>query len=160
MCTKITSCSILLEVVPASSSAFDFCDPMNTSSCESSSITNSRVYLKSNLIGVSDAIWSFPYSVVLLPSCLNLLNIRVSSTRAKHQMAKVLSFRFNISPSAEHLWNSLRWACWFSSAVQGLSVIFQHHSSKNINLLAFKFLQSKSSHPYMMTETIAWLDGP
>ena len=78
-----------------------------------------------------------------------------------HQVAKLLEFRFNISPSNEHsglISFRMDWLDIF--AVQGtLKSLLQHHSSKaSIRRSAFFMVQL--SHPYITTgKTIALLDG-
>ena len=75
-----------------------------------------------------------------------------------HQVAKVLSYRFNISPSNEHSGLISFRMDWLDLlAVQGtLKSLLQHHSSKASNLLRSAFFIVQLSHPYMTTgKTIA-----
>ena len=73
-----------------------------------------------------------------------------------HQVAKILSFSFNISPSNEHPGLiSFRMDRLDLLAVQGtLKSLFQHHCSKASILLSSAFLIVQLSHPYMTTGKI------
>ena len=75
-----------------------------------------------------------------------------------HQVAKELSFSFNISPSNEHpglISFSMKWLDLLE--VQGtLKSLLQHHSSKSSILQCSAFFTVQLSHPYMTTgKTIA-----
>ena len=75
-----------------------------------------------------------------------------------HQVAKVLEFQLNISPSNEHpglISFRIDWVDLL--AVQGtLKSLFQHHSSKALTLRCSGFFIVQLSHPYMTTgKTIA-----
>ena len=72
---------------------------------------------------------------------------------SSHQVAKVLSFRFNISPSNEHSeLISFRMDWLDLLAVQGtLKNLLQHHSSKASILQHSAFFVVQLSHPYMTT---------
>ena len=75
-----------------------------------------------------------------------------------HQVAKVLEFHFNISPSNEHLGLiSFRMDSLDLLAVQGtLKSLLQHHSSKASILWRSAFFIIQFSHPHMTTgKTIA-----
>ena len=75
-----------------------------------------------------------------------------------HQVAKVLEFRFNISPSNEYLGLISFRMDWLDLlAVQGtLKSLLQHHSSKASILQHSAFFIVQLSHPYMTTgKTIA-----
>ena len=76
---------------------------------------------------------------------------------SSHQVAKVLSFRFSISPSSEHpgLIFTMDWSDLL--AVQGtLKSLLQHHSLKASILWCSVFFIVQLSHPYMTTgKTIA-----
>ena len=77
---------------------------------------------------------------------------------SSHQVAKVLEFQFNISPSNEHpglISFSLDWLDLL--AVQGtLKSLLQHHSSKASICWLSPFFIVQLSHPYMTTgKTIA-----
>ena len=78
---------------------------------------------------------------------------------SSHQVAKVLDFSFNISPSNEHsglISFRMDWLDFI--VVQGtLNSLLQHHSSKASILWCSAFFISQLSHPYMTTgKTIAW----
>ena len=78
--------------------------------------------------------------------------------RSSHQMAKVLEFQVNISPSNEHPGLiSFRMDKLDLLAVQGtLKSLLQHHSSKASILQHSAFFMVQLSHPYMTTgKTIA-----
>ena len=109
---------------------------------------------------VSDAIQhSHPLSS-LFPPVLNLAQHQglfkwVSSL---HQVAKVLEFSFNISPSNEHPGLISFRMDWLDLlAVQGtLKSLLQHHTSKASILQRSAFFVVQLSHPYMTTgKTIA-----
>ena len=73
-------------------------------------------------------------------------------------MAKVLEFRFNISPSNEHSGLISFRMDWLDIlTVQGtLKSLLQHHSSKASILQRLDFFKVQLSHPYMTTrKTIA-----
>ena len=77
---------------------------------------------------------------------------------SSHQVAKVWSFSFNISPSNEHPGLMSFRKGWLAlHAVQGtLKSLLQHHSSKASILWCSAFLIVQFSHPYMTTgKTIA-----
>ena len=79
-----------------------------------------------------------------------------------HQMAKVLSFSFSISPSNEYSGLISFRIDWFDlHAVQGtLKSLLQHRSSKASVLWCLAFFMVQLSHPYMTTGKImVWLDG-
>ena len=89
------------------------------------------------------------------PSAINLSQHQglfqwVSSS---HQVAKVLDFSFNISPSNEHPgWISFRMDWLDLLAVQGtLKSLLQHRSSKASILQRSGFFIVQLSHPYMTT---------
>ena len=90
------------------------------------------------------------------PPALNLsqhqgLFKRVSSL---HQVAKVLSFSFNISPSNEHPGLISFRMDWLDlPAIQGtLKSLFQHHSSKASIFWHSDFFIVQLSHSYMTLE--------
>ena len=107
--------------------------------------------------------WCYPtisFSVIPFSSCLQSFPASglfqwVSSS---HQVAKVLSFSFNISPSNEHSeLISFRMDWLDLLAVQGtLKSLLQHRSSKASILWHSAFLVVQLSHPYTTTgNTIA-----
>ena len=78
---------------------------------------------------------------------------------SSHQVAKLLEFQLQISPSNEHPGpNSFRMDWLDLLAVQGtLKSLLQHHSSKASILRCSAFLIVQFSHPYMTTgKTIAF----
>ena len=82
---------------------------------------------------------------------------------SSHQVAKVLEFCFNISPSNEYLeLISFRMDWLDLLAVQGtLKSLLQHHSPKASVLRLSAFFIVWLLHPYMtIGKTITWLDGP
>ena len=96
--------------------------------------------------------------LLLLPS--NFLSIRVFSNESAFHIrwSKYWSFRFNISPSNEHLGLISFRMDWLDLlTVQGtLKSLLQHHSSKASILQPSAFLIVQLSHPYMTTgKTIA-----
>ena len=109
---------------------------------------------------VSDAIQPSHPLLTPSPPVLNLSQHQdlfkwVSSS---HQVAKVLEFSFNNSPSNEHPGLISFRMDWLDfRAVQGtLRSLLQHHSSKASILQCSAFFIVQFSHPYMTTEkTIA-----
>ena len=82
---------------------------------------------------------------------------------SSHQVAKVWSFSFNISPSNEHSGLISFRMDWLDLlAVQGtLKSLLQHHSSKASILWCSVFFIVQLSHPYMTTgKTIALTRWP
>ena len=92
------------------------------------------------------------HPLLLLPSMFPSIWVfsRVSSS---HQVAKVLEFSFNISPTNEHPGLISFRMDWLDLlAVQGtLKSLLQHHSSKTSILRHSSFFIVKLSHPYMIT---------
>ena len=75
---------------------------------------------------------------------------------SSHQVAKVLEFSFNISPSNEHTGLvSFKMDSLDLLAVQGtLKSLLQHHSSKASILQHSAFFIAQLSHPYLTTGKI------
>ena len=73
--------------------------------------------------------------------------------RSSHQVAKVLNFSFNISPSSEYSGLISFIMDWLDLlAVQGtLKSLLQHYSSKASILWCSAFFVVQISHPYMTT---------
>ena len=95
--------------------------------------------------------------LLLLPSVFPSIRV-FSSESSSHQVAKIWSFSFNISPSNEHSGLISFWMDWLDLlAVQGtLKSLLQHHSSKASILWRSAFFIIQLSHPYMTTgKTIA-----
>ena len=79
-------------------------------------------------------------------------------SQLSHQMAKVLKFQFNISPSNEHPGPFSFRMDWLDRvAVQGtLKSLLQHHTSETSALECSTFFIVQLSHPYMTTgKTVA-----
>ena len=137
-----------------------FCDPMDCSSQDSPSITNSQGLLK--LMSTESVM---PYNHLIL--CCPLLlppsifpSIRVFSNESLLiRWPKYGSFSFSISPSSEY---SFRMDWLDLLAVQGtLKSLLHHHSSKASILQCSVFFTIQLSQPYMTTaKTIALTMGP
>ena len=136
------------------------CDPMNCSTPGRPVHHQLPEFTQTHVHWVGDAIQlSHPLSSHS-PPALNLsqhqgLSKWVSSL---HQVAKVLGFHFNISPSNEHPGLISFRMDWLDLiAVQGtLKSLPQHHSSKASIILRLAFFIVQLSHPYMTTgKTIA-----
>ena len=136
------------------------CDPMNSSTPASLSITNSWRLLKLMLI---ESVMPSNHLILcrpllLLPSIFP--NIRVFSNESALliRWPKYQSFSFSISPSNEHPgWISFRMDWSDLLAVQGtLKSLLQHHSQKASILQCSAFFIVQLSHSYMTTrKTIA-----
>ena len=87
------------------------------------------------------------------------LSIRVFSNESTVRMrwSKYWSFSYSISPSKEHPGLISFRMDWFDLlAVQGLSILLQHHSSKASILWCSAFFIVQLSHPYITAgKTIA-----
>ena len=79
---------------------------------------------------------------------------------SSHQVAKIWSFSFSISPSTEYSGLISFRMDWLDlPAVQGtLKSLLQHHSSKASILQCSAFFMVQLSHPYMTTEKNHSLD--
>ena len=115
---------------------------------------------QSHVYGVSDAIQ--PSHTLSSPSLLALNHSQHQGlfkwVSCSHQVAKLLEFSFNISPSNEYpglLSFGMDWLDLL--AAQGtLKSLLQHHSSKASVLPHSAFFIRQLSHPYMTTgKTIA-----
>ena len=138
------------------------CDLMNCSMPGLPGITSSRSSLKlssiESVIPSSHLILCCP--LLLLPSIFSSFSNEglfkwVSSL---HQVAKVLSFSFNIRPSNEHPGLISFRRDWLDLlAVQGtLKSLLQHHSSKASIFQCSALFIVQLSHPYVTTgKTIA-----
>ena len=116
-------------------------------------VTQTHVHWVSDAIQPSHPLLS-PSPPVLNPSQHQGLFLWVSSS---HQVAKVLEFQLQISPSNEHSGLISFRMDWLGPlAVQGTLKSLQHHSSKASILRCSVFFIVQLSHPYMTTEkTIA-----
>ena len=106
--------------------------------------------------------WCYPTissSVVCFSSCpQSFAASGFQWVSPSHQVAKVLEFSFNISPSSEHpVLISFRMDWLDLLAVQGtLKSLLQYHSSETSILQCSAFFTVQLSHPYMTTgKTIA-----
>ena len=132
------------------------CDPMNRSTPGLPVHHQLPEFMKTHVHRVSDAIQpSHPLSSPS-PPALNLsqhqgLFKRVSSS---HEVAKVLEFQLNISPSKEHPGLiSFRMDRLDLLAVQGtLKSLLQHHNSKASILRRSAFFTVQLLHPSMTTD--------
>ena len=95
---------------------------------------------------------------LLLPSIFPSIKVFSNESGSLHQVAKVLNFSFNTSPSNEHLGLiSFRMDRLDLLAIQGtLKSLLQHHSSKASILWRSAFFIVQLSHPHMtIGKTIA-----
>ena len=99
-------------------------------------------------------------SVIPFSSCLQSF-LASGSFQMSHFLASG-GQSIGVSPSTSVLamniqdWFPLGWTGWISLQSEGLSRVFQHHSSKASILLRSAFFMVQLSHPYMTTgETIA-----
>ena len=116
-------------------------------------------FIQTHVHWIGDAIQPFH---PLFPFSSSLQSFPASGSlkwvSSSHQVAKVLSFSFSISPSKEYSGMiSLRMDWLDLPAVQGtLKSLLQHHSSKPSILQRSAFFIVQLSHPYMTTgKTIA-----
>ena len=149
-----------VQFISVAQSCPTLCDPMNHSTPGLPVHHQLLELTQTHVHQVDDAIQpSHPLSSPA-PPALNLSQHQglfkwVSSS---HQVAKVWSFSFNISPSNEHPGLiSFRMDCLDLLAVQGtLKILLQHHSSKASILQCSAFAIVQLSHWYMTTgKTIA-----
>ena len=98
------------------------------------------------------------HPLLLLPSIFPSMRVFCKWVSSLHQVAKVLEFQLQISPSNEYSGLiSFRMDCLDLFAVQGtLKSLLQHHSSKASILQCSAFFTVQLSQPYMTTgKTIA-----
>ena len=140
-------------------SCLTLCNPMNRSTPglpvhhQLLEFTQTHVHWISNAIQPSHPL-SSPFPALNLSQHQSVFKWVSSS----HQVAKVLSFSFNTSPSNEHPGLISFRMDWLDLlAVQGtLKSLLQHHSSKASFLRCSAFFIVQLSHPYMTTgKTIA-----
>ena len=96
--------------------------------------------------------------LLLLPSIFPSIRVFSNeSVQMTHQMARVLEFQLQISPSNEYSGLISFGMVWLDLlAVQGILKNLQHHSSKASILQCSAFFIVQHSHPYMTTrKTIA-----
>ena len=133
---------------------------MDCSTSASLSITNSRSLLKLMFI---ELVMPSNHLILLSPFCpafyLSQNQGLFQWVSSSHQVAKVWSFSFSISPSNEYSGLISFRIDWFDLlAVQGTLIsLLQHHSLKASILWCSAFLLVQLSHPYMTTgKTIAF----
>ena len=150
----------LVHFISVTQSCRTLCDPMDCSAPGFPVHHQLLELTQTHVHQVGDAIQpSHPLSFSSLPA-FNLSQHQghfrwVSSS---HQVAKLLEFKLNISPSNEHpglIFFRMDWLDLL--AVQGtLTSLLQHHSSKASILRHSAFFIVQLSHPYMiMGKTIA-----
>ena len=131
------------------------CDPMNRSTPSLPVHHQLPEFTQTHVHWVSDASQpSHPLSSPF-PPALNLSQHQglLQWVSSSHQVAKIWSFSFNISPSNEHPGLiSIRMDWLALLAVQGtLKSLLQHHSSKTSILLCSAFFIVQLSQPYTTT---------
>ena len=131
------------------------CNPMNCSTPDFPVLHQLPELAQAHVHWVGDAIQLSHNLSSHSPPALNLsqhqgLSKWVSSS---HQVAKVLEFRFIISPTSEYSKRISFRMDWLNPlAVQGtLKSLLQHHSSKASVLQCLAFFIVQLSHPYMTT---------
>ena len=130
------------------------CNPMDCSTLDFSVPHHLLEFTQVHVLWIGDAIQpSHPLSPPL-PSALNLFQHQglFQWAGSSHQVAKVLSFSFSISPSNEYSGLISFRIDWFDHlVVQGtLKILLQHHSSKASILWCFLLYSQNltSTHDY------------
>ena len=148
------------SVSSVTQSCLTLCDPMNHSTPSLPVHHQLPESTKTHVHWVGDTIQ--PSHPLLSPSppALNLSQHQglFQSVNSSHEVAKVLEFSFNISPSNEHSGLISFRMDWLDLlVVQGtLKSLLQHHISKASILQRSAFFTVQLSHPYMITgKTIA-----
>ena len=136
------------------------CDPINRSTPGLPVHHQLPEFTQTHVHRVSDAIQPSHPLLSLFPPAPNPYQHQglFQWVNSSHEVAKVLEFRFNITPSSEYLGLISFRMDWLDLlAVQGtLNSLLQHHSSKESMLLHSAFFTVQLSHPYMTTgKTIA-----
>ena len=158
-CHETIDCSVIFNSVQLLSHDRLFATPWTAAQQASLSITNSQSLLKLMSIELvmpsNHLILCYPFS-----SCLQSFPASGAFQMSQlfTQVARVLEFGFNISPSNEHLGLISFRMDWFDLlAVQGtLKSLLQHHGSKASILWRSALFIVQLSHPYMTTgKTIA-----
>ena len=154
------SCLYILEIVVQSfSCVWLFATPWTAAHQSSLSITKSQRLLKlmsiQSVIPSNHLILSHP--LLLLPSVFPSIRVFSNESALRIRWPKDWSFRFNISPSSEHLGLISFRMDWLDLlAVQGTLKSLQQHSSKASILWHSAFFTVQLSHPYMTSgKTIA-----
>ena len=146
-------------VVQSLSHIWLFATPWTAARQASLSITISQSLLK--LMSIESVMPSnhliLCHPLLLLP--LILTRIRVFSNEPTLQVAKVLEFPLQLSPSNEYSGLISFRFVWFDLlAVQGtLKGLLQHHSSKASILRCSAFVMVQFSHPYITTGNMCTL---
>ena len=141
-------------------SCLTLCDPMDCSTPGSPAHHQLPKFTQTHIHWVGDAIQpSHPLSSPSSPA-FNLSQHQdlFQGVGSSHQVAKVLSFSFSISPSNEHSGLICFMVDWLDLlAVQGiLNSLLQHYSSKASILRCSAFFIVQLSHPYMTTALTRW----
>ena len=129
------------------------CDPMDCSTPDSLSITNSRSLFK--LLSIESMMPSHHLipclPLLLLPSIFHRIRIFSNESAFPIRWPKYWSFSFSISPSDEYSGLiSFQIDLFDLLTVQGtLKNLLQHHSSKASILWCSAFFMVQLSHPYM-----------
>jgi len=140
-------------------SCLTLCDPMNHSTPGLPVHHQLLETTQTHVYRVGDAIQP-SHPLVPFSSCPQSFSIAGSfqMSQLSHQMAKVLKFQFNISPSNEHPGPFSFRMDWLDRvAAQGtLKSLLQHHTSETSALECSTFFIVQLSHPYMTTgKTVA-----
>ena len=140
------------------------CDPMDCSTPGLPVYHHLSEFTQTQVHWVRDAIQAcHPLSSPSPPANLPQHQGLFQWVSSSHQVTKVWSFRFNISPSNEYSGLISFRMDWLDLlALQGtLKSLLQHHGSKGLILQHSSFFIVQLSHPYMTTGKItAWLDRP
>ena len=136
-------------------SCLTLCDPMDCSTPGFPAHHQLPKFTQTHIHRVGDAIQpSHPLSSPSSPAFdLSQHQDLFQGVGSSHQVAKVLSFSFSISPSNEHSGLICFMVDWLDLlAVQGiLNSLLQHYSSKASILRCSAFFIVQLSHPYMTT---------
>jgi len=80
-----------------------------------------------------------------------------------HEVAKVLGFSFNISPSVNTQdWSPLEWTGWISLQSKGLSRVFPNTTVQKHQFFGAQLSSQSNSHihTWPLEKPLPWLDGP
>ena len=149
-----------VHFISVTQSCRTLCDPMDCSAPGFPVHHQLPELTQTHVHQVGDAIQpSHPLSFSSLPAFnLSQHQGHFKWVSSSHQVAKLLEFKLNISPSNEHAGLIFFRMDWLDLlAVQGtLTSLLQHHSSKASILRHSAFFIVQLSHPYMTTrKTIA-----
>ena len=152
---KFLCASFTVQFSSVAQSCLTLCDPMDCSTPDSMSITNSWSLLKLMSIELvmpsNHLILCGP--LLLLPSIFPSIRVFSSESVLHIRWPKYQSFSFSISPSNEYSGQITFRIDWFDLlAVQGtLRSLLQCHTSKASILQHSAFFIVQLSHPYMTT---------